>query len=351
MAAPRREPCEKPQTINPARRSRCAFTLVELLVVIAIIGVLVALLLPAVQAAREAARRTQCGNQLRQIALAWHMHHDVQGGLPSGGWGYHWAGDPDRGFGKSQPGSWAYSILPYMEATAVFNIGKGAVGTAKDTALTRLLETPLSVFYCPSRRAAQAYPNKPTAVKPFNANRPQVLARSDYAGNLGPEVPQKAGEPAGICGRMTQWCRGPTLAEAAAGQGFVRNRFDQDRRNGGVVFQQSETNFKHITDGTSRTYMVGEKFVDPDHYLDGDVLSDDQGAWLGDDLDMNRNTDVAPAQDQPGLPLLYSFGSAHPAGWHMAFCDASVRSLPFDIDPDIHWRLGHRADDEAIPGY
>ena len=101
------------------------FTLVELLVVIAIIGILIALLLPAIQAAREAARRSQCKNNLKQMGLAAQNHLSTQKCFPSGGWGFLWVGDPDRGYGSNQPGGWQYSILPFIDQRQIREIGKG----------------------------------------------------------------------------------------------------------------------------------------------------------------------------------------------------------------------------------
>ena len=140
-------------TARCRRRSRrFAFTLVELLVVIAIIGILIALLLPAIQAAREAARRTQCKNNLKQIGLAAQNHVNTQKFFPTGGWGYHWVGDPDHGYGMNQPGGWGFTLLPYIEESAIYNMGRGMTGTNKMAALGKMMATPAPFFCCPSRR-------------------------------------------------------------------------------------------------------------------------------------------------------------------------------------------------------
>lgn len=131
-----------------ARRRAQAFTLVELLVVLAIIGVLVAILLPAVKMVRESARRTQCENNLRQIALAATQHHDVHRHFPTGGWGWQWIGEPERGFSRAQPGGWIFNVLPYMEQGHVRDLtGAGAAPQDRAARQLQMMATP------PRRRA------------------------------------------------------------------------------------------------------------------------------------------------------------------------------------------------------
>ena len=176
------------------RTARFGFTLVELLVVIAIIGILVALLLPAVQAAREAARRMQCSNNLKQMGLAFHNHHDAHKAFATGGWGWRWVGDPDRGFKEGQPGGWTYNILPYMELDNLHALGRDgdpATLTAQQKADAKKATTiPVAEYICPSRRNVRAYPHPmagPSDLPTLNADGDTMtdVNRTDYGANAG----------------------------------------------------------------------------------------------------------------------------------------------------------------------
>ena len=137
------------------KRPQHGFTLVELLVVITIIGMLVGLLLPAVNMAREAGRRTTCMNNLHQLSEACLSTPQKLNFFPSGGWGSNWVGIPDSGVGVNQPGGWIYQLLPYMEEDDLHDLGKG--GTNPAASATRV-STPIPALYCPTRRAGLAYP-------------------------------------------------------------------------------------------------------------------------------------------------------------------------------------------------
>jgi prepilin-type N-terminal cleavage/methylation domain-containing protein/prepilin-type processing-associated H-X9-DG protein len=303
-------------------QARCGFTLVELLVVIVIIGILVGMMLPAVQIAREAARRAQCMNNLKQMALACNQHYTAQGFYPSGGWGWRWAGDPDRGFTKRQPGGWHYNILPYMDQVALHDLGKGG----DLNGVKARLGTPVAIFICPTRRKVQSYPY--THGSPYiNSAYPNPIGRSDYAG-----------------------CGGDTLGSIQDGPGSLSggDTYGWGPSNNGLIYQRSMVT--NVPDGESFTYLIGERYLRPDSYYTGDLCANDQGWDLGYDYDVNRWTSIdpnnpPPMHDTPGYGGCdMNFGSAHDAGFHMAFCDGSVRRMNFSIERETHRRLGNRKD-------
>ena len=162
------------------------FTLVEMLVVIAIIGILIGMLLPAVQAARESGRRLQCVNNLKQISLAILNHENATKHFPTGGWGRMWVGDPDRGNVDNQPGGWAYNILPFMEQGIMHNLGAGMTPPDKSAAAAKMIAVPMPEFICTTRRTAELFPYH-LGLNPqtYNADWANSAARTDYAINRG----------------------------------------------------------------------------------------------------------------------------------------------------------------------
>jgi prepilin-type N-terminal cleavage/methylation domain-containing protein/prepilin-type processing-associated H-X9-DG protein len=365
---------------KPSERQPTAFTLVELLVVITIIGILIALLLPAVQAAREAARVAQCLNHVKQLSLGCLDHESATGRFPTGGWGWAWTGDPDRGNDWRQPAGWIYNVLPYIEQQALHDLGAGLPegSPAKMVAGTQRVQTPLVLINCPSRRPAILYPWTEQSwftFSPGNMDRPlSGVARSDYAICGGdyytsPNWPRAIQAPyagpasyADVDTIDPQY--GMTDAQYVATTTASGYLGPPPSAADGVCFCLSMIRPKDVTDGLSCTYLLGEKYLCPDLYDTGESSGDNEWALQGYDWDIERfgnpypmvegnsgydqSYELVPFQDTPGFEVPLSFGSAHANGFNMSFCDGSVRTINYTIDLTTHMHLCNRHDGQAV---
>jgi prepilin-type N-terminal cleavage/methylation domain-containing protein/prepilin-type processing-associated H-X9-DG protein len=340
------------------KTSRKGFTLVELLVVIAIIGILIALLLPAIQAAREAARRIECSNHLKQLAMALHDYVNAEKHFPSGGYGIGFAPHPDRGMGVNQPGSAFYVLLPYMENRPLYEMGKG-IGPMSTTNLNtmnqRRLMTPLAAFNCPSRRDPKNYTFANVKTLKLCAN-PTQSARTDYAANGGEVFRAMPPPSTTLPGCQTADWPDPY-------QKFAGGPKNDTPLVTGIIWQHSKFALEDVADGQTSTYMVGEKYVDFDAATTGRSYGDCLGPYVSDDRDVLRwaawptaegnypGTYCKPHRDDissgsggiNGIDT-YNFGSAHPNGFNMAMCDASVRHVSYEIHEVVHRQLCNRID-------
>jgi prepilin-type N-terminal cleavage/methylation domain-containing protein len=373
----------KRRNLRSSRRS-AAFTLVELLVVIAIIGVLEALLLPAVQAAREAARRTQCVNNIKQMMLGMQNHESARKAFPSGGvapWpriedfltdskpGIENSNVSGTPLGPDKQGlSWAFQILPYLEGQGLYNL--------KTTAQVESATVPM--YHCPSRRPPTRYLGVGAILMDYAAAVPFRTP-----GEMGQAIYNAALQPAAdwgnkACSAQQMWSAasgGPRFQKTGSGVTInskttsgsttattlgnsyapsmgviVRANYcahcDDAKRGTGFYTRIS---FNQISDGSSNTMVVCEKKLTPSLYEVG-AWHDDKGWSDGWDPDTLRTTICLPGPDRENASLGddYSFGSAHAAGMNAGFADSSVRSLTYEIDLEVFNYLGHRADDQSI---
>lgn len=318
-----------------AGAARRAVTLVELLVVILIVSILIAMLLPAVQMARSAARAAQCRNNLKQLSLAVAQHEQHLGHYPAGGWGWQWIGDPDRGFGRRQPGGWIYNILPYLDLQEVRDVGLGLAEAEKKAALAELAGIQIPNVTCPVRRRPGPYPH--VRARTVNAGKIAMDARTDYAMNAGDDPIGVVVGPRGYDDPDFVW---PDTAKST-----------------GIGCLASTVTADEVLDGLANTYLVGEKYLNVAEYTDGTKGGDDFSIYQGFDHDIYRYTGsrweyaqiaLPPLQDAarpaPEVLTTDSFGSAHASVFNMAFCDGSVRAVRFSIAPEVHRRLGNRRD-------
>lgn len=313
--------------------SHRGFSLVEVLVVIGITSILIGLLLPAVQAARESARNLTCKSHLRQLGLAATNFESLNSQFPGGGWGRRWVGDANHGVTLNrQPGGPFFALMPFIEQADAYKLTKGLSGAPRNEAAAKMQQTQIGIYTCPTRRACELSPF--LGQLPLNnSSVPAMSFKSDYAGNGGSERQRNRSGP-----------------ESDSPQDVSNYPWPNSNAATGIFFAGSSIRSAQVRDGLSRTYLFGEKYVrstravDPAHRDWGD----DQSAYIGDDHDVRRWTSDSPVPDHPSEEAFLNFGSAHPNTWNVVLCDGSVHGLSFQIDWKIHRSLGHRYDGEPL---
>lgn len=262
-----------------------------------------------------------------------------------------------------------YQILPFIELQSNYNLpsdgNKLAITAQQKAGTVRLQETPVETFHCPSRRPAQAFVFGTTQPgwTPLNSAQLTLAARGDYAANagdnshgleyqrLGQESEDTADDKWFEGAAYFKWVLVPL--KPYGGSATISDWPPLDSQSG-VNFTGAEIENQHISDGTSNTYMVGEKFLDSLTYLSDGTLKggDNHSYYSGFDWDTHRfATDKwFPLPDSPGVNFYERFGSAHPATWHALFCDGSVKAISYDVDLTTHKRLANRHDGQTISG-
>jgi prepilin-type N-terminal cleavage/methylation domain-containing protein len=325
--------------MHPTRsRHRPAFSLIELLVVIAIIAVLIGLLLPAVQKVREAASRTACANNLKQIGLAVHNFHDVNHCLP-----------PSR-LDKVGGVAWTVLILPYIEQGAFggrwdtkrWYYDQGT--TVADGDAIRAMRVP--IYFCPTRRTANTEPvvsiSGDTPDMPFSGSRTHYPgALGDYACSVGNDMD------------LDFFGNGGNGAMVLAVQPTLYAVNSSPPR---LAPWKSQTQFSTITDGLSNTLMIGEKYLKPGTF--GINVPADINANFGDGSIYNGDhpwviSRVAgasfPLAQNTGDSFISQFGSWHPGLCQFVMADGAVKAVPVTINPTILGYLAQRNDGHPTP--